>query len=206
MMHDLSGKQYDLWFVTDEHKKVGKHVLWLCRCECGHEKFVYATNLTRGVSGGCKSCSAKRHGMTGTVEHDAWKNMLARCSREDHPEFENYGRRGITVCDRWLLFENFYADMGNRPDSEHSLGRKDNGKGYCKENCRWETTEQQHNNKRTNVLLEFNGTTKTLTQWARECGIRVNTLQGRITRGWPISDALITPVKKKRLNVTRRIT
>jgi hypothetical protein len=136
--------------------------------------------------------------MTGTVEHDAWKNMLARCSREDHPEFENYGKRGISVCPRWLLFENFYADMGNRPDADHSLGRKDNNKGYCKENCRWETTEQQHNNKRTNVLIEFAGVTKTVTQWAREYGVNVNTLQWRIDHGWSIAAALTTPVKQKR--------
>ena len=92
----------------------------------------------------------QRHHMCGKPEYIAWCHMKERCSNSKCRGYENYGGRGITVCNRWDKFANFYEDMGNKPSKKHSLDRKDNEKGYSKDNCRWATSLQQVLNRRKN--------------------------------------------------------
>lgn len=187
---DLSGRVFGSWSVSGTFTMRGRHVVWLCECECGKLKEVFATNLTSGKSLGCKACRATRHGKTRTPEHLAWMNMTARCTRKQHPEYADYGGRGIAVCERWKTFENFLEDMGSRPDYRMSLGRIDNNLGYCPSNCRWETAEQQHNNKRNNVVVEFSGMRKTLSQWCRSLNIPYGAVQRAIRTGLSAAAAL----------------
>lgn len=85
------------------------------------------------------------------VEYRAWINMKARCYNSNVPNYENYGGRGITVCDRWRSnFDNFYTDIGSRPSSRYSLDRIDNDGNYEPSNCRWATDKQQLKNRRSN--------------------------------------------------------
>jgi len=88
-----------------------------------------------------------RHGMAGTRIYNIWADMVARCNRKTHMRYSDYGGRGITVCERWLIFDNFFADMGERPRG-HSLDRRDNDAGYSPENCRWATFKEQRANRR----------------------------------------------------------
>ncbi len=81
-------------------------------------------------------------------EYIIWKNMWQRCTNPNHPAYKNYGGRGIGIDKTWRSFASFFADVGQRPSKEHSLGRVDNEQGYSKENCRWETALQQANNRR----------------------------------------------------------
>jgi len=118
----------------------------------------------------------------------AWRQGY-RCHNPNSADFRNYGQRGITVCDRWLVFENFLEDMGTAPAGT-SLDRKDNTKGYYKRNCRWATSKQQANNKRTSNRIRFRGKTQTVAQWAEEIGMNYKTLWSRLSKGVPMSQAI----------------
>ena len=99
--------------------------------------------------------TGKHHGMSGTPEWRAWRDMLSRCRCSGHKNFKDYGERGITVCPEWEnSFINFFEDLGKRPTPKHSLDRKDNQKGYYPLNCRWATPKQQQRNKRSIKLNE----------------------------------------------------
>jgi len=129
--------------------------------------------------------------------------MKGRCYRPKHKWYHRYGGRGIKVCDRWLNSpENFVADMGKRPSPAHKLERKDNDGDYCPENCVWATQEHQNNNRgEYNRILEFNGETLTLSQWARRVGLRTGTISERLRHGWTISDALTRPLQSRRRRI-----
>lgn len=122
--------------------------------------------------------------------------MVKRCTNPKQQSYRYYGGKGVTVCDRWLAgFENFLADMGERPDGM-TLDRYPNASGnYEPGNCRWATPRMQQSNTSANVLLEFNGETKHISEWARSLGTHRETLVGRLRRGWSVERALTTPVK-----------
>lgn len=88
------------------------------------------------------------HGDKRTPEYDAWIGMKRRCNNPNSSRYKDYGGRGITVCERWMVVENFLTDMGERPTIEHSLDRKNNEGNYEPSNCRWATHEEQNQNQR----------------------------------------------------------
>lgn len=117
--------------------------------------------------------------------------------------YPNYGGRGIKVCDRWLGehgFENFLADMGERPSKDHSIDRIDVNGDYTPENCRWATRKQQCNNRRSNLLIEHKGEIRTLTEWCIIFGIDMSLAENRYRRGLSFGEIF----SKKRLSDKRR--
>lgn len=130
------------------------------------------------------------HGMSKTREYHIWFNMMDRCYNPANAAYANYGGRGITVCERWHMFENFYADICPRPVGRLTLDRKDNSLGYSKENCRWTTYKIQQRNRRDNRLYTINGETCSVSEWSERFGLRVNTVLMRLNSGWPIEKAL----------------
>ena len=123
----------------------------LAQCLCGNKKELYLHKLKgkRPII----SCGCIFHKMTGTKEYKAWSNMKNRCLNPNWPKFKNYGGRGITVCEEWFDFRNFFNDMGKAPKNL-TLERKNNNKGYSKENCIWATISQQNYNRRTKKEIE----------------------------------------------------
>lgn len=192
-----------------EASKSGKNSVraqWLCQCDCGNRVVVSGHNLNKALSNpnstaGTRSCGCLmgkggvKHGMAGSRTYVSWHSMVQRCTNPNYTSFETYGGRGITVCEKWKTFDGFYEDMGVRPPSL-TLERRDVNKGYSKENCYWATMKQQGNNRRTNVLIEFNGKTQTLRQWADEIGLSPSAISNRLVRGWSIEKALSTPALK----------
>jgi hypothetical protein len=122
--------------------------------------------------------------------------MIQRCTNPKHDEWHLYGGKGVTVSDDWRIFANFHRDMGDPPDDDHTLERKDGSIGYCATNCTWATRLEQQNNKSTNVFLEHEGKRQTIAQWAREGGIDPSTLRGRVMRGWSLERALTEPIQR----------
>ena len=197
------GKKYNRWTIKAYrgYNNLGKHT-YLCQCECGKEKIVVLGNLKSGTSKSCGCLNdenrkgntwSKKHGMSFSREYSTWRAMLDRCENKTYREYPDYGGRGIKICERWHDFNNFYADMGKRPQNT-TLDRIDNNGNYEPSNCRWANAKTQANNRRSNSLITFNGKTQTLQQWADETGIYENTISMRINHyGWSIEKALTTP-------------
>lgn len=113
--------------------------------------------------------------------------MIQRCTNKNHKTFHHYGGRGITVCDRWLPdndgFNNFLADMGQRPESKFTLERRENELGYSPDNCYWATWIQQGRNKRNSRNLTYKDRTEICSEWARITGISQKTVLNRVNAG-----------------------
>lgn len=171
-----------------------------CACDCGRSVMIRQTYLRNGHSRSCgclRDDSTRRrvttHGMAGTKIYGRWFNMLRRCNSPTDPGWERYGGRGITVCERWLSFDGFYADMGDAPSGK-SLDRIDNSKGYSPENCRWASQQEQARNTRRNRRITHDGRTMLLCEWAEFLGIPMNILGWRLSvGGWEPPRALDTP-------------
>jgi len=132
------------------------------------------------------------HGRYRSLSYRTWDNMLQRCRNSKYPKYYDYGGRGIKVCERWLKFENFLADMGERPEGK-SLDRIDVNGDYEPGNCKWATRKEQGSNRRDSI--PFQGQSQSLLAWAEELGISYAALHCRITRGWSVEKAFSTPVK-----------
>lgn len=134
----------------------GKSSTWRCLCDCGKETLVVLTSLKNGNTQSCGCLKIERtkakvakHKKSHSSEYHAWGNMIQRCSNSNHPEYKNYGARGIMVCEEWRSsFERFFEDMGEKPSPKFSLDRINNEKGYFKENCRWTDASTQATNQR----------------------------------------------------------
>lgn len=131
-----------------------------------------------------------------TKMYRIWSGMRNRCGNSKNQAYDDYGGRGIKVCDRWQEFSNFLADMGHPPSDKHTIDRKDNDGDYEPGNCVWSTKKEQANNRRSNRLLEYQGRSQTVQRWSDELKISSTTISMRINQyGWEIGKALNTPVR-----------
>lgn len=133
------------------------------------------------------------HGHTGTRTHNIWRGILSRCINPNSVSYPGYGGRGITVCQRWLVFAAFHEDMGDCPSDKHTIERRDNDGNYEPGNCVWATRKEQARNRRSSRMVTLNGTTRCLNEWAEVTGLARETLRARLDRGWTAELALTTP-------------
>lgn len=198
---DMTEQRIGRWMVL---KRAGnnkhKNALWLCRCECGHERVVRSNDLRRGKSQGCASCGSTTHGGKGTRLYSVWQEMRYRCINKNHHAYKYYGGRGIVVCREWNTFETFRDwALANGYGKGLSIDRINNNGNYGPDNCRWATRKQQHRNKRSNRYITINGVTKLLCEWAEIAGISRQALRWRHKNGWRGEYLLVPPYQRSEL-------
>ena len=176
---DITGEKFGRLVVVGPHKRRGGMTYWNCSCSCGSPpKYIALSSLRSGATKSCEClhresaaqnarARSTTHGKFGSKIYHCWGSMVARCNNPKNTQYRYYGARGIKVDPRWLIFENFYLDMGDS-SPKMTLERSDNDGDYCKENCRWVTMREQCNNRRNSRFIEHNGEIKTAANWGRE--------------------------------------
>jgi len=183
-----------------------------CKCDCGKITIVNLALLKLGHTKSCGCLHSEsatkqakllhvqntRHGMAkkGKVHplYRVYRNMIDRCYRKKHKQYENYGGRGIKVCKHWLnCFENFRNWALPRWKEGLVLDRIDNDGDYLPSNCRFTTYVVSNNNSRNNIYYKFKGEYLTLTEIARKYDVDYILLFSRVNKGWSIHDAITTP-------------
>lgn len=202
---DRIGERVNEWTILG---RSGKE--WRCQCSCGK---IQIRSRSVFKKYGPKSCGCKRgamiaaskrtHGKTETPEYRVWCMMKTRCTNPKRRDYQWYGAKGITLCDRWINgdgerggFECFLSDMGERPTPAHTIERKDGKKNYEPDNCCWLLIDAQQRNKSSNLLIEYKRKKMCAAEVAREIGMNQHTFVQRIRTGWSINAAIHTPLRK----------
>lgn len=211
----LVGRSFGRLVVTERADTVAGHIRYKCRCECGAEKVIHGSALKAGLtkSCGCMATESKkdrktqlRHGKTGSPEWHTWEGMKKRCLNPKAHGYKNYGGRGINVCERWLTFDNFYADMGERPAGMTLDRWPDTNGNYEPGNCRWATKLEQCNNTRYNKLLTVSGETKTIANLARATGLSPARINNRMRNGFDETEILsMKDFRKDSMKIDKRV-
>jgi len=216
-MIDLRGKTFGRVTVlaTPPTRSYKGNLQWKCRCSCSKntEFWTLGENLRKGHT---KSCGclvsevSRKNGLARQVhgegsqcrgvstEYRIWGSMCNRCFNPKNQSYKNYGGRGITVCPQWLGqkgYQQFLLDMGRRPSHKHSIDRYPNNNGdYEPGNCRWATTVEQSENKRNTQRIQFQGESKTISEWAQVLGLKKEVLRSRLSQSFSMTRAISQPV------------
>ncbi len=213
---DLSGHRYGRLIAIEVVGKTnGGERVWLFKCDCGQHTKGRVGDIRRGHKKSCgclhvekaieRGKNSTTHGLTNTPEFNAHHRMIERCYNPNHTSYQNYGARGISVCNRWKHGEDgksgaelFILDMPSKPTSTHQLERINNDGNYEPRNCCWATVKEQANNRRSNRKITWKEETKNLKQWAEHIGMDQSALSRRI-KAWGLERALTTPPMRKGL-------
>lgn len=169
-----------------------------CKCECGNIKIINFNNIKRGLVKSCGCITKTVNGMSKTRIYQIYRHLINRCYRQKDISYKNYGNKGIIVCDEWKNdFMSFYNwSMANGYANDLTIDRIDVNGNYEPSNCRWVNMAVQQNNRSNNRILEYKGQKKTITEWAKYCGLSYRNLYYRLNNGYTIEEAIEKPKRK----------
>lgn len=207
----LPGDKFNRLTVICEDGKCSrnKNRRYLCRCDCGRQTHAVSWWLTSGAKKSCGCINPVRTARIlgrparvrfprdegGRRARRRWGSMMKRCYDKNSPNYKWYGGRGIKVCDRWFVFDNFLADMGP-PPSKMSIDRINVDGNYEPANCKWATDKEQSRNKRNSSYVEYKGQRMNMVDAAAMAGLNPDLLSRRIRSGWSVEKAMTEPVRK----------
>ena len=183
-LNDIKGKTFGSWLVLYRNGSTpNKASVWHCKCLlCGNEYDVVGASLTNGISRMCRHCVPKQTlslPFRKSRLYHIYTSMKQRCTNENNKSFHRYGGRGITVCNEWLLnpdaFIAWALDSGY--NDTLTIDRIDNDKSYSPDNCRWVSAAVQNRNRRSNVMIRFQGNNMTLTEACQSSGIKYDAVR-----------------------------
>ena len=206
-MVDLVGKKFErLTVVKFSHLDKRNARYWCVRCDCGEERKVRDGHMKSGATKSCGCLGREnldiarhkgKHGMHNSPTYHTWESMKARCLNPNASNYYLYGERGVTICKQWLKFENFFADMKEKPEGK-TLDRKNTNGNYEPSNCRWATHKEQIRNRRCTKKITYEGNTKPIAEWAEITGIDYKILLSRFNGGLTAKETIETPVQGRR--------
>lgn len=199
-MTDISGQKFNrLTAIKPDGRYKSGNVRWLCICDCGNYTHTSTSALKNGESKSCGCYTSERisnrnmkHGDFGTRVYEIWRQMHRRCYGKNAKAYKDYGGRWITICDEWKEYEPFKKwaiAHGYRDDL--TIDRIDVNGNYEPSNCRWVTVKQQSNNRRNCHIIEYNGETHTISEWADIYEVDQRKLYYRLSKcGWDVKLAV----------------
>jgi hypothetical protein len=198
---DISGQTFGRLVAIERLREVTSRrrpIRWRFQCSCGNSVNAIYWDVVMGKKKSC-GCLLRegrpRHGMSETSEYQIYHSIRNRCTNPSHIVYRYYGGRGIRVL--FSSFEEFLADVGPRPTSQHSIDRKNVNGHYEPGNVHWVTQTEQNNNKRNNHLVTWKGKTQSIVMWARELHMSDKTLTNRLTNyGWSVERSFTEPVRR----------
>ena len=195
---DITGNKYNMLTALELRRNSNGAIVWLCKCDCGNETFVRASNLKSGAvkSCGCLRKPKQKHGMSNSKLYRVWNGMKNRCYCKNTKSYKDYGARGIDVCDEWKnSAESFISwAIKNGYSDEMTIERIDNGKGYSPDNCKWISKGEQTKNRRNCRTYTYNGKTHVLSEWCKELNVDYKMIHNRINKlHWTFEKAIKTP-------------
>lgn len=167
-----------------------------CKCDCGNEVLVQKACLKNNHVQSCGCLNLEnhtKHNGRHTRLYKIWVGMKNRCNNPNTDCWDNYGGRGIKVCNEWVNNFSEFRDwaLDNEYDETLTIDRINVNGNYEPNNCRWVTKAKQTNNKRNNYFIEYNNEKRTISEWAKLRGIKKDTLRNRVVKlHWNIPKAL----------------
>lgn len=215
--YKLTGSKFGRLTVLGFDPRSTSVIKWVCVCDCGYYTSSSGSALVTGGSKSCGCISAEKmktrwengdpelrkklsenaanvtHRKSKHPLYRIWSDMKQRCFNKKNAFYQSYGGRGITVCERWMKFENFYEDMIDGYMQGMQIGRIDNDGWYSKENCRWETAKQQQRNKSNTAYVDTPKGRMKLAEAAEMYGLSRDCISHRIKTGWPMEKIYSQP-------------
>lgn len=197
------GQRFGRYVVISETQKQGKNYYVECLCDCGNRRMVQIGALKNGSAQSCGCLNRDiitKHGLDGNPIYHVLNTMKHRCYSIKNKSYENYGGRGIKICEEWLDNPESFVEWATQNGycKGLTIDRIDNNGDYSPENCRWVDRKVQALNTRHNTVIKYNGESKTLCEWADEYNLKPSTLCYRIyTAGWDFKRSITAPIRRK---------